>query len=507
MSLHNQVLTAISPDNQTFTVIGKHGHPPPGALGAPSNLPPLVLPPMNTNISTVMLPEYKLGSPSSMAIMDAQPPLPTNWDWRHSYPEDKNYTDMKSKKKLIEKPRNQHLCGSCWAISTAGIVSDMFVAKGLTNYAPKLSMTYLLSETTPIATLGNPCHSKKCAGGSNALAFKCIEENGLASEFCVNNAWCTTNNVCMDPKASVQGGKEFSARDKTEYLNSQIPPSGCFYPENKELYYIKDVQVSPSLNNENVDKFRVEAKHNLIEHGPVSSGYIVYSNFVRGDYSPTKGIYLEAVDYEKSSSNNIVEFAPDTRKNMVGAHAITVIGWGVEDDVQYAPGKSGTIHYWYCRNSWGEQWGKDNGYFKFAMWPYNNRCGFDNPMQGLGGFVSAIASEIKSGKINKKIPDQYMKGDDKNFYKNENKPNTNGGDDSDRHRDNGGDSNDRHGDNNDGDNSDHSDKGDVKTHKNMTWIIVVSVLGGLVVLGLIIWLLIYLKLLPRMPKFGGFMSK
>ncbi len=480
MTIEKIVLNSISPSNQKFITVGRHGQPPPGALGAPSNVPPLVLPPMNTDITTTMLPQYKLGTPSSIAVMESQPPLPLNWDWRHSYPEDKNYPNMAAKKKLIEKPRNQHLCGSCWAISTASIVSDMFVAEGLTNYSPKLSQTYLLAETSPIVLLGNPCKSNKCAGGSNAGAFQCIEKNGIASEFCVNNAWCTQNNICMDPHASGQGGREFSAKDKTNYLNDQIPPPGCFYPKNKDLYFIKNVQVSPQLNNDNVDKFRLETKHNLIQHGPVSSGFIVYSNFVTGDYSVTKGIYLEEVDYEKSSNDNIVAFTPNISRNMVGAHAITVIGWGVEDDVEYAPGKKETVHYWYCRNSWGEHWGKDQGYFKFAMWPYNNKCAFDNRMQGLGGFVSAIASEIKSNQITRQIPAQYMNGTDENLYKNKS-----GGGIGDV-----------------GSGSSDDDKG----NKNMIWTIIGSVVGGLVVLALIIWLFVYLKWIPRVPKFGGFKS-
>ena len=37
----------------------------------------------------------------------------------------------KTKGGAITTPGNQGLCGSCWAISSAGIISDNFVVSGL----------------------------------------------------------------------------------------------------------------------------------------------------------------------------------------------------------------------------------------------------------------------------------------------------------------------------------------------------------------------------------------
>jgi len=49
----------------------------------------------------------------------------------------------------------------------------------------------------------------------------------------------------------------------------------------------------------------------------------------------------------------------------LGGHAIKVLGWGVENN----------INYWLCANSWNNSWG-DQGFFKIKQ----GDCGIDNGM-------------------------------------------------------------------------------------------------------------------------------
>jgi hypothetical protein len=412
MSIIDEFARAIK--SEKSIVVNAGGKPPPGALGAPRNTPQLILPPMNTDIRFENLPQFSVAR-GMRALRANAKPLPKKWDWRHKDIMDDS--DVSKKKDLIEKPRQQLSCGSCWAISVAGIVGDMFVAEGIADYAPGLSTTYILS-TYP---------QGQCGGGNPSLLYEHINGGGLASEHCVDYDWCSKNATCNPKGASNrEGGKEFgSAEEKTKYVNSLIPPSGCFFPNNKKLYFVEGVEIASPADND-VTGFRSLIKRHLMDHGPVSAGYVVFLNFVTGNFSITKDIYLENIDYAAGPS--LAPFVPEyVQGKMLGGHAVAVIGWGEEVDVPIGPGKKATIPYWYCRNSWGEQWGNDSGYFKYAMYPYNNKCGFDKAIEGvLGGLILSKASKIVEGAITKTIPSEFMNPSNVEFFKSESGP-TNGG--------------------------------------------------------------------------------
>jgi cathepsin B len=53
--------------------------------------------------------------------------------------------------------------------------------------------------------------------------------------------------------------------------------------------------------------------------------------------------------------------------NVLGGHAVKIVGWGQEN---------GT-NYWICANSWGTSWG-ENGFFRIAW----GQCGIDSAVYG-----------------------------------------------------------------------------------------------------------------------------
>lgn len=63
-----------------------------------------------------------------------------------------------------------------------------------------------------------------------------------------------------------------------------------------------------------------------------------------------------------------------TTPNVVGLHAIKVVGYGYDLN-------TGT-NYWTAANSWGVSWG-ENGYFRIAA----DVCSFDNPSSFISGLI------------------------------------------------------------------------------------------------------------------------
>ncbi len=93
----------------------------------------------------------------------------------------------------------------------------------------------------------------------------------------------------------------------------------------------------------------------IYKYGPVTTGYMVYSDFYAFD--PKTTIYK----WDK--------FSPFT-----GGHAVEIVGWGTEKGVDF----------WWIKNSWGTQWGID-GYFRIVRGV--DECEIEsNVMSGMPDF-------------------------------------------------------------------------------------------------------------------------
>jgi len=89
-----------------------------------------------------------------------------------------------------------------------------------------------------------------------------------------------------------------------------------------------------SLGYVNIPLTVEDIKQAVINYGPVEVGMTVYNDF----FSYSGGIYSH------------------TTESIAGYHAVTIVGFGVYDG----------IDYWIVKNSWGTNWGEE-GYFKIAV--------------------------------------------------------------------------------------------------------------------------------------------
>ena len=340
-------------ESKPITIKKNTVRPGKGSLGAITNIPQQTIPPLNTDIRFNVLPSFNVKQKGLGALNQQQ--IPENFNWRDN---------AGGKKDLISKPGNQMLCGSCWAISAAGIIADNFVVSNLVDWKPELSTTWCLSSYP----------QGQCNGGNPALLLSDISDGGISDNHCVDYSWCATEGACNGTAT-----KHFTAGKN---ISSLIPSSGCYYSDTHHLYFIDRDPKSVYIGSPGVDKnnFGLIVKNHLLSNGPVLAGFTVFDNFMSGAFTKINGgVYLEDAIYD----NGQLHFEPgrsggdNASEHFKGSHAVAIIGWGIQKDVVIDDsGKKENVPYWFCRNSWTERWG-DGGYFKMAMYPYNKVAQFD----------------------------------------------------------------------------------------------------------------------------------
>lgn len=362
------------------------------------------------------------------------------FSWAIVTPTD-SLVDQHKKKIIKTQPSSQYGCGSCWAISLADTMSDCLIVSGAVNWAPNISATYIMV-----------CIDEKgvhnfCGGGNPAAAAKYLENGrngegvGVADTSCIDYSWCADNTIC----SNVKSVNHFDAHKLITSLNNTIPrPLGCYFPnidkfmykldKGSEAFYIEDnmIQSTQQEKNLSITTFRNTVKSHILDFGPVIGGFVVLRNFLSGihtDPSINEGVYLDRLDYNNQNIFNGLRFSDDMIFQTAGLHAVSIVGWGIAKNIQYDTHKRGDVPYWHCRNSWGPDWGKQGGFFKCAMYPFNTYSQFDKQvMTTVGGPVGSIVfiratqkpeitkynqiSHIYSDKIQTKLkPISYYQGD------------------------------------------------------------------------------------------------
>lgn len=209
--------------------------------------------------------------------------LPEHFDWREQAPE------------CVNDIRNQGSCGSCWAFALTNVLGDRFCIQSQGKQKVLLSPQDLVSCDT---------FNYGCNGGNIFISWLYTTFYGVCSDECKEYVSSIGHNPPCERKCT-------NTKQRIEYKTYMND-------------YPKHFDTIASIKKE------------IMDNGPVESGYIVHKDF----YYYKGGVYKY------------------TWGDSVGGHAIKIIGWGVE--------KETNTDYWIIANSWGRQWGED-GYFRMAL--------------------------------------------------------------------------------------------------------------------------------------------
>ncbi|CEM19676.1 unnamed protein product [Vitrella brassicaformis CCMP3155] len=257
--------------------------------------------------------------------------LPESFDARERWPECKD---------VIGHVRDQAECGSCWAFASTEAFNDRMCIKTNGSF-----QTLLSPQDTTSCCDESHCFSFGCDGGQPALAWQWFTEVGVVSGGDYGDIG--TGDTCWPyqlPMCSHHVKGPYPA------CNGEQSTPKCM-AKCSETNYTEQFNQDRHKAYEAFTLFDVdEAKREIMENGPITGAFSVYSDFLTyksGVYQHVKG-------------------------RMLGGHAIKILGWGVEDGVEY----------WLVLNSWNDTWG-DKGYFKIKM----GDCGINDMLST--GHVSA----------------------------------------------------------------------------------------------------------------------
>jgi cathepsin B len=256
--------------------------------------------------------------------------LPESLDLREAYPNCE----------ALKEIRDQSACGGCWAFGAVSAMTDrLCIASGQKDQR-RISSEDLLE-------CCNAC-GFGCDGGFLYQSWAYWKNSGLVTgdlygdaKSCKPYQFPPCNHHSTGPFDDCTKHQYVAPRCKTECYNANYPTP---YSQDK-IFGVK--------------AYAVEGEHQLIQElnnfGSVEVAFRVYEDF----FLYKSGVYKH------------------TTGEFKGAHAVKIIGYGVEDGVKY----------WIVVNSWNVNWG-ENGTFKMLRGV--NHCGIE--ASGVAGIPKMAPS-------------------------------------------------------------------------------------------------------------------
>ncbi|KAI1286142.1 Cathepsin B [Halotydeus destructor] len=242
--------------------------------------------------------------------------LPESFDAREQWPECPTISEI----------RDQGSCGSCWAFGAVEAMSDRYCIASKGKTIVQISAEDLVS-------CCDEC-GDGCEGGYPSTAWQFWVDTGLVS------------GGLYDSKV---GCRPYSVPACEHHVNGSLAPCGDIVDTpscDKKCEasfsgsYKSDKHHGSKAYSISGDVKQIQQE--IMTNGPVEADFTVYADFP----SYKSGVYVQTSDEE------------------LGGHAIRILGWGVENGVDY----------WLVANSWNEAWG-DKGYFKIKRG--SDECGIE----------------------------------------------------------------------------------------------------------------------------------
>lgn len=228
----------------------------------------------------------------------------------------------------IQQIRDQGSCGSCWAFGAAEAISDRYCIHTNGRVNVEVSAEDLLT------CCGIQC-GDGCNGGYPSGAWSFWTKKGLVSGGVYNSHVGCLPYTIPPCEHHVNGSRPPCTGEGDTPRCSKSCEAG-YSPSYKEDKHYGYTSYSVSDNEK-------EIMAEIYKNGPVEGAFTVFSDFL----TYKSGVYKhEAGD-------------------MMGGHAIRILGWGIENGVPY----------WLAANSWNVDWG-DNGFFKILRG--ENHCGIES---------------------------------------------------------------------------------------------------------------------------------
>ena len=216
--------------------------------------------------------------------------------------------------KSVYDIRDQAGCGSCWAVSTAEVATDRTCIRSAGAHQPYLSDTNILT------CCGTECGS--CEGGFPMKALEMWQTRGV-----VTGGAYGTSTACqpyfLAPCNHHDDGS--SLAKCMAYTSTPRCSESCTHGQSyngDKSYAESGMTGAYQLPSDEETIMR-----DLMTNGPIVAGFMVYADFP---------MYKSGV-YRHVSGE------------MVGGHAIKILGWGVENGRKY----------WLAANSWNTNWSEN----------------------------------------------------------------------------------------------------------------------------------------------------